>query len=73
MPSRLATHRCKGCGAIIAMIDPRARRERFALCCAECGRHLVLFPERKDTPPSSQHDGGEMIRLDAAAQLVGDE
>lgn len=45
MPDRLTTHRCKGCGAVLALIDPRARRERFALWCAECGRHLVIRPE----------------------------
>jgi predicted RNA-binding Zn-ribbon protein involved in translation (DUF1610 family) len=41
---RLATHRCKHCGVIIALIDDRTRYQRFALRCAECGAHLVLRP-----------------------------
>ena len=49
MPDRLTTHRCKGCDAVLALIDQRARRERFALWCPDCGRHLVLRPE---TPPA---------------------
>lgn len=46
MPHRLTEHRCKGCGAILALIDERARKERFALWCAECGKHLVLRPPK---------------------------
>lgn len=44
---RLTEHRCKQCGAILALIDERARKERFALWCPECGGHLVLRPVDK--------------------------
>lgn len=41
---RLTEHRCKHCGALLALIDDRTRYQRFALRCAECGAHLVLRP-----------------------------
>lgn len=44
MPHRLTEHRCKQCGVILALIDERARKERFALACPECGVWLVLRP-----------------------------
>jgi len=52
---RLAEHRCKHCGALLALIDERTRYQRFALRCAECGAHLVLRPlVRKDVLELSQ-------------------
>ena len=44
---RLTEHRCKHCGALLALIDERSRYQRFALRCAECGVHLVLRPAVK--------------------------
>jgi hypothetical protein len=44
---RLTEHRCKHCGALLALIDERARLERFALACPECGAWLVLRPAKR--------------------------
>ena len=44
---RLTEHRCKHCQAILALIDDRARRERFALRCPECSAWLVLRPIKR--------------------------
>jgi hypothetical protein len=44
---RLTLHRCKHCGQVLAHIDERARQQRFALWCWNCGAHLVLRPAVK--------------------------
>lgn len=48
---RLTEHRCKACGELLAEINERARFQRFALCCPQCGRHLVLRPVKQETRP----------------------
>ena len=43
-PPRLTAHTCKHCHALLALIDERARIQRFALKCAACHVVLVLRP-----------------------------
>jgi len=43
---RLKEHRCKHCGALLALIDERARYQRFALRCPECRVELVVYPPK---------------------------